>query len=138
MDFIHEAHGKGSFSNVNPSKQGWISGFIGVQGVSICCVANRDGARIELYIAKNNVEENKRIFDSLYAHKEEIETRLGASLTWLRGDSIKSSKIEYQLEKVSIENETDWLQMAKFHAEWSKKFYDVLVPYITGQFSNLW
>ena len=126
------------FRHSMSSKQNWISGFIGVQGVSISCVANRDGARIELYIAKNNVEENKRIFDSLYAHKEEIETRLGASLTWLRGDSIKSSKIEYQLEKVSIENETDWLQMAKFHAEWSKKFYDVLVPYITGQFSNLW
>ena len=138
LDFIHEAHGKGSFSNVNPSKQGWISGFIGVQGVSICCVANRDGARVELYIAKNKVEENKRIFDMLYAHMEEIETSLGAPLTWLRGEGIKSSKIEYQLEKVSIENETDWLQMAKFHAEWSKKFYDVLVPYITGQFSNLW
>ena len=31
---------------------------------------------------------------------------------------------------VSIENETDWLQMAKFHAHWSKKFYDVIVPYL--------
>ena len=74
----------------------------------------------------------------LYAHKDEIETKLGASLAWLRGEGIKSSKIEYQLEKVSIENETDWLQMAKFHADWSKKFYDILVPYITGQFSNQW
>lgn len=138
LDFIHEVHGKGAFSNVNPSKQNWISGFIGVQGVSISCVANRDGARIELYIAKNNVEDNKRIFDMLYAHKDEIETKLGASLAWLRGEGIKSSKIEYQLEKVSIENETDWLQMAKFHADWSKKFYDILVPYITGQFSNQW
>lgn len=138
LDFIHEAHGKGAFSNVGPSKQNWISGFIGVQGVSISCVANRDGARIELYIAKNNPEENKRIFDVLHARKHEIESKVGAELIWLRGDSIKSSKIEYHLEKVSIENETDWLQMAKFHAEWSKKFYDVLVPYITGQFSNLW
>jgi conserved hypothetical protein len=32
---------------------------------------------------------------------------------------------------VSIENEDDWPQMAKFHSEWSKKFYDVIVPYIT-------
>lgn len=31
---------------------------------------------------------------------------------------------------VSIENETDWLQMANFHADWTKKFYDVIVPYI--------
>ena len=26
--------------------------------------------------------------------------------------------------------EIDGLQMAKFHAEWSKKFYDVIVPYL--------
>ena len=35
----------------------------------------------------------------------------------------------YQYE-TSIENETDWLQMAKFHAHWSKKFYDIIVPYL--------
>ena len=45
-------------------------------------------------------------------------------------DDIKSSKVYYQLTNVSVENETDWLQMAKFHAEWSKKFYDVIVPYL--------
>lgn len=45
-------------------------------------------------------------------------------------DDIKSSKISYQLNGVSIRNETDWLQMARFHAQWSKKFYDVIVPYL--------
>ncbi|MBQ9759394.1 MAG: DUF4268 domain-containing protein [Opitutales bacterium] len=49
---------------------------------------------------------------------------------WNRGDGIKSSKVVYQIENVGLENETDWLQMAKFHAEWSKKFYDVIVPYL--------
>ena len=49
---------------------------------------------------------------------------------WSRGDDIKSSKISYQLNGVSVENETDWPQMAKFHAWWSKKFYDVIVPYL--------
>ena len=39
----------------------------------------------------------------------------------------KDSVIEYN---VSIENKTDWLQMANFHADWTKKFYDVIVPYI--------
>lgn len=66
----------------------------------------------------------------LVAHKDEIEKTLGVSLNWNRGDDIKSSKVFYQLNGVSIENETDWLQMARFHAEWSKKFYDVIVPYL--------
>ena len=63
-------------------------------------------------------------------YKEEIESTLGIGLIWNRGDDIKSSKIFYQLDNVSVENEVDWLQLAHFHAEWSKKFYDVFVPYL--------
>lgn len=66
----------------------------------------------------------------LLSHKTEIESELGVTLTWSRNDYVKSSKIYYQLDNVSIENEVDWLQMSRFHAEWSKKFYDVFVPYL--------
>lgn len=69
-------------------------------------------------------------FDSLYTHKAEIESALGTMLQWNRGDDIKSSKVFIQLNNVSIENETDWLQMANFHADWTKRFYDVIVPFI--------
>ena len=75
---------------------------------------------------------NKDAFDSLYTHKAEIESALGTTLQWNRGDDIKSSKVFIQLNNVSIENETDWLQMANFHADWTKKFYDVIVPFIKG------
>lgn len=75
--------------------------------------------------------EHKAAFDALYQHKSEIESKLGTELQWNRGDDIKSSKVFIQLDNVSIENEDDWPQMAKFHAEWSKKFYDLIVPYIT-------
>jgi len=115
---------------VSPSRDNWINGFFGIGGFNICCVANYDSARIELYLGKSKKEENKATFDKLVAEKASIEIALGVTLTWNRGDDIKSSKIYYQLDNVSIENETDWLQMAKFHAEWSKKFYDVLVPYL--------
>ena len=72
----------------------------------------------------------KAAFDSLYTHKAEIESALGTTLQWNRGDDIKSSKVFIQLNNVSIENETDWLQMANFHADWTKRFYDVIVPFI--------
>ncbi len=132
LELIHEAHGDGSFSNVKPSKGNWISGFFGVSGFNISCVANYDSARVEIYLGKAKKEENKKAFDAIYAKKSEIEAKLGTALIWNRGDDIKSSKISCQLDNVSIENETDWLQMARFHAEWSKKFYDVIVPYITA------
>ncbi len=132
LDYIKKAHGEGgSFSNVSTSKENWINGFFGVSGFSLCCVANYDSARVELYLGKPNKEANKKAFDKVIFHKNEIENLLGDKLNWNRGDDIKSSKIYYQINDVSIENEMDWPQMAKFHADWSKKFYDVIVPYLT-------
>lgn len=130
LKYIHEAHGDGSFSNVNPSKENWINGFFGVSGFSICCVANYDSARVEIYFGKADKVANKKAFDELMKYKAEIEQKLGSSLYWERNDDIKASKVYCKLDNVSIENEVDWLQMSKFHAEWSKKFYDVIVPYL--------
>lgn len=130
LEYIHEAHGDASFSNVHPSKENWICGFFGVSGFSLNCVANYDCARVELWMGKADKVANKKAFDMLYLHKDEIEAALGISLKWNRNDDVKSSKIYCQLDNVSIENEVDWLQMSRFHAEWSKKFYDVIVPYL--------
>lgn len=134
LDFIKEAHGDaGLFANANTSKENWISGFFGISGFNISCIANYDFARVDLFLGKVKKEENKKTFDMLMTHKDDIEKALGVNLIWYRGDDIKSSKISYKLNGVSINNETDWLQMARFHAEWSKKFYDVIVPYL-GQY----
>lgn len=131
LDIIKNVHGEsGIFSNVNPSKDNWISGFFGISGFNITCIANYDQARVELYLGKSKKEDNKKIFDQLMQYKTEIENSLKVPLIWNRGDDIKSSKVVYKINNVSIENEIDWLQMARFHAEWSKKFYDVIVPYL--------
>jgi len=131
LDYIQKAHGdNGAFCNINPSKENWINGFFGIGGFNISCVANYDSARVELYFGKAKKEENKEAYDKLILSKDTIETTLGVTLIWNRGEDIKSSRIYYQLDDVSIENEMDWVLMAKFHANWSKKFYDVIVPYL--------
>ena len=133
LPLIKEAHGEdGSFTNVSPSRENWINGFFGISGFSICCVANYDAARVEIVFQKGDKAENKKAFDELILHRGEIERAMGVSLTWNRAEDKKASKLCMQLSNVSIENEVDWLQMARFHAEWSKKFYDVIVPYIAG------
>ena len=131
LDYIKAAHGsEGAFSNVNSSKENWISGFFGISGFNISCVANQDESRVELVLVKSDKALNKSAYDYLYARKEEIESKVGTPLNWLRSDETKTSYVSCKLPDVSITNETDWLQMAKFHAEWSKKFYDTLVPYL--------
>lgn len=118
------------FRNVTPAKGNWINGAFGIGSFYICCVANSDSSRVDLYMGKKDKHANKAAYDKLLANKSAIESVLGAALIWNRGDDVNSSKVSYQLNNVSIENETDWLQMANFQAQWSKKFYDVLVPYL--------
>ncbi|MCI8442146.1 MAG: DUF4268 domain-containing protein [Provencibacterium sp.] len=133
LPIIKEACGQnGPFANVNPSKENWVNGFFGISGFSLCCVANYDAARVETVLAKADREENKQAFDKLFAHKEAIESALGAPLIWDKGEDKNSSKIYRQLSNVSIDHEVDWLQMARFHAEWAKKMYDVLVSLIVA------
>ena len=95
-------------------------------------LARYDAARVETVLAKADREENKQAFDKLFAHKEAIESALGAPLIWDKGEDKNSSKIYRQLSNVSIDHEVDWLQMARFHAEWAKKMYDVLVSLIVA------
>lgn len=119
-----------SFDNVNTSKENWINGTFGIGGFAICCIANYDFARVDVYFGKTNANENKIAFDNVMLHKLEIESNFGVNLEWDRGDDVKRSIISYRLENVSIYNENDWLQIAEFHAKWSKKFIDAIVPYL--------
>lgn len=139
LPYIHQAHddgtGNGCFSGCNATKGNWMSGFFGIRGFSLSCVANYNKAKVELNLGNSDKNRNKEAFDYLYSHKSEIEAKLGTNqINWLRGDEMKGSYIILTLEGVSIEHETDWTQMAKFHAEWSKKFYDVFIPYLKEKY----
>lgn len=133
LPMIREQCGEnGPFSNIGPSRENWVNGYFGVSGFNLCCVANYDSARAEIVFGKADKEENKRAFEKVLAHREDIESALGTALVWDKGENKNSSKIYLQLSNVSIENEVDWRQMAQFHANWMKRFYSVIVPYVTG------
>lgn len=93
-------------------------------------MANYDKARIDFYLGSTDTKKNKDAFDLLYSHKDDIEEELGVSLEWDRADTYKASSISYALNGVSITNEADWPRMAKFHAEWSDKICEAMLPYL--------
>ena len=128
LGLLKEANSSsGMFSNRSTTKDSWLSGSFGISGFVMTCVANYDSARVELYFGKSDNEKNKEAFDRIAVHKEMIENMLGVSLIWDRGDDKKSSKIFYTLEGVGIEKEEDWPVVARFHAKWTAKFYEVMV-----------
>ena len=128
LPYIKATHGtEGSFKNVNTSKQYWINGGIGISGFSISCEAKMNRTAVTLVLGKAERDINKSAYDFLFARRAEIEAQLGVPLNWWRFEG-KSSYVDYGNEEIGISDETNWTQMAKFHAEWSKKFYDVFVP----------
>ena len=125
---------RGSFSKDNPTIANWVSGAFGIQGFCVNCVANYDGARVEMYLSKSDPAINKEAYDLLYSHKAEIEKALERDLDWERADEHKYSKVSLTIHNVSITEESDWKMMSRFHAEWSKKFCDVMLPYLEGKY----
>lgn len=124
---------RGTFGNCNPVTSNTVSGFFGISGFCISCIANYDSARIDFYMGKGDAVQNKEAFDLLYRHKDEIEEELGAALTWERADTYKASWLSYHLYDVSITNEADWPRMAKFHAEWSDRICNAILPYLQNE-----
>lgn len=129
LPIIKESHGPGrSFGNVTTSKEYWLNGAIGVSGFYITCEAKMSNAGVCLSLTKADKNQNKSAFDYLASHKDEIENQLGVELKWWRLDDKKASYVSLYGEDMSISDESSWEQMASFHAEWSRKYYDVFAP----------
>ena len=128
LDYIKASNSEnGLFQNRNTSKDSWISASIGISGFHISCNAKQKEAYVCLVLGNRERETNKSAYGYIETQKEDLENELGVQLDWNRYEG-KSSYISYHLNGVSVADESSWTQMAKFHAEWSRKFHDVFVP----------
>lgn len=132
LPIIQKQHAhRGTYRNSHPNTSNNATGFFGISGFYISCVANVDCARVDFWMAKSDAAQNKAAFDMLCTHKGEIEGELGVPLSWDRGEKCKASTVSYKLKDVSVTNEADWPRMAKFLAEWSDKLCNVILPYFS-------
>jgi hypothetical protein len=72
-----------------------------------------DECSAELYIdrGKGREEENKSIFDQLFAHREEIEKAFGGPLSWERLEGKRACRIKYSQEGGYRAPEDQWTKM---------------------------
>lgn len=127
---IREALEQQAFVNVSPSTSNYLDGFIGLTGVHLCCVANYNEARVELYLDSGKIESNKALFDFLLDHKSEIEGTAKQSYNWRRQEDARASKIDMVLDHIALVDESSWPYIAKFHAEEIRTLYLAMRPWL--------
>ena len=87
--------------------------------------------RVELYIDRQNAEENKSIFDRLHQHREAIDRAFGEPLDWQRLDDKQACRIKRETTVGGYRSpEEEWPRligwmvdaMVRLEAAWAPTF----------------
>ena len=113
----------GTFLNISPSKNNSIMGATARSGVYLCCVANYDSARVEIFIDQGDYQKNRAIYKRLEQNRDAIEAAYGKSLHWICQDDVRACKVYDEIKEVSIKNEEDWPVMSAFHIQRAKALF---------------
>jgi Domain of unknown function (DUF4268) len=82
-------------ANISPTEHHWVGASSGMRGLGFNYVIRQGEGSVELYIDRgpDNTATNKRLFDWLLDHKEEIERAFGSELSWQRLDQKQSCRV---------------------------------------------
>ena len=118
------------FTKVNPTKDFWLSAGAGISGLSYTLLVTKSYAAIEFTINRASKEDNKRLFNVLESHKNDIEGRFGRPLLWEIMSDTKMSRIKHQLDGVNFYVDSDIETIKKFFTENLNGFYEAFNPVV--------
>jgi hypothetical protein len=86
-------------ADISPTEYNWIGSTAGVRGLSYQYHLRKDSGSVLLYIDRGSeqAEWNKKIFDTLYELRDQIDHAFGAPLTWDRSDETQASFVKYDI-----------------------------------------
>ena len=85
---------EGRHANIKPGSYHWIGSGSGIRGLGLNLAITQQAANAELYIDRGDHDENKSIFDQLYANRVQIEGAVPFSLEWERLDNRRACRIK--------------------------------------------
>lgn len=85
-------------------------------------VVTRDQTRAVLYIDNGDFDDNKALFDHLFAQRAEIESAFGGPLQWRRLNGYRVSTIRFVVEG-GWGDESNWLGVIKEVVDGMKRLY---------------
>ncbi len=105
----------------------WYDVAIGTSEAHICItLVNKESSIVvELYI-----NDNKALFDKLYANKDKIEESLGFNLDWQRLNEKKASRIKYAIPGLNFDNHSNYAELMNAAIDKILAFREVFKSYI--------
>ena len=86
-------------ADIKPGMGGWLGAASGIRGLGFNYVIVQEYGVVELYIDRGESEENKKLFDQLCSHKNEIAKTFDAPLRWERLDDKRACRIKHIVER---------------------------------------
>lgn len=118
------------FSNVNPTKDNWLTAGGGMSGIGFTFVITKSYSRIELTISSSDKDRNKELFKQLYNDRNSIEIAFGETLVWEELPNSKMSRVKTEITGVSIFNRNDWDDINLFFIDKMPRFELAFRPVI--------
>ena len=108
--------GSQRFSGVGPSQDNWVGCGSGISHCPFALVFSKTEARVEFVMQRPDGNENKWLFDQLYARRVDLEEKCGMELDWDRKDTVKRSFVRVSHPFDGF-NEESWPEMIRWIGE---------------------
>ncbi|WP_290140152.1 DUF4268 domain-containing protein [uncultured Dubosiella sp.] len=127
-----------AFEKITALNHHFVDVFFGVKGVHIALILNRREVRVVAYIDQSEKRENKKRFDEIFAHKQELEAKAGQTMFWDRGEGKRSCQIGFQTD-LSVVKKEDWEKIVDYIVEEMPWVYrEIIEPYwVNGEEENV-
>ena len=119
-------------AGISPGRYALIGTGAGKRGLSFNYVVWEHETSVELYIdrGKNNDAENKAIFDTLYAKKDDVEKAFGDILEWQRLDSKRASRVRKTINIGGWKDPEKWADVHAVTVDAMMHLEKALKPFI--------
>lgn len=120
-------------ANIKPGAYHWLGASSGIRGLGFNYVIVQEYGVVELYIDRGEALENKRIFDQLHNHKDEIEKAFGDPLLWERLDAKRACRVKRRIESGGYRSpEPEWPRLQSEMVDSMTKLETALKPSLTS------
>lgn len=109
--------------NISPSKYSWVGARKLGQWWNYNVLMEQ--TRVELYIDGPDAQENKALFDALFANRAAIEAAFGDELLWQRLDDKRACRVSYTVAGGWVDEAT-WAGAASAAVEAMERLYGAL------------